>query len=36
MSSSSRLRLATQKTVEKGVYDVSDYDEIKGDKEGYK
>ena len=35
MSSSSRLRLATQEAIEKGVYDVSDYDEIKGDKEGY-
>ena len=35
MNSSSRLRQATQEAIDKGVYDVSDYDEIKGDKEGY-
>ena len=35
MNSSSRLRQATQEAIDKGVYNVSDYNEIKGDKEGY-
>ena len=35
MNSYSRLRQATQEAIDKGVYNVSDYDEIKGDKEGY-
>ena len=35
MNSSSRLRQATQEAINKGVYNISDYDEIKGDKEGY-
>ena len=33
--SSSRLRQAMQEAIDKGVYDVSSYDEMKGDKEGY-
>ena len=35
MNSSSKLRVAMQEAIDKGVYDVSSYDEMKGDREGY-
>ncbi len=35
MKSSSRLRQAMQEAIDKGVYDVSSYDEMNGDKDGY-
>ena len=35
MNSSTRLREAMQEAIDKGVYDISSYDEIKGDREGY-
>ena len=34
-NSSSRLRMAMQEAINKGVYDVSSYDDMKGDKKGY-
>ncbi|MAD59419.1 MAG: hypothetical protein CMB81_03705 [Flammeovirgaceae bacterium] len=34
-NSSSRLRMAMQEAIDKGIYDVSSYDDMKGDKEGY-
>ena len=35
MKSSSRLRQAMQEAIDKGVYDISSYDNMKGDNEGY-
>ena len=35
MNSSSKIRVAMQEAIDKGVYDVSSYDEMKGDREGY-
>tara|TARA_X000000368_G_scaffold376453_1_gene329498 strand:- start:14 stop:799 length:786 start_codon:yes stop_codon:yes gene_type:complete len=36
MNSSSRLSLAMQEAVDKGVYDISSYEEMKGDKQAYR
>ena len=36
MNSSSRLFLAMQEAVDKGVYDISSYEEMKGDMEAYR
>ena len=35
MKSSSKLRQAMQEAIDNGVYDISSYDEMKGDNEGY-
>ena len=33
--SSSELSLAMQESIDKGIYDISSYDDLKNDKEGY-
>ncbi len=35
MNSSSKLRVAMQEAIDKGIYDVSSYNEMIGDREGY-